>query len=129
MMDDILLNLDEAEYITVSEDVINRIFEEVEGVLSTDSTVSEDNLMEEGEGNETGSRIIVLSSNDTYNYYYNKAVDNVKETISENTVSDNIIEKQITDYSTQEGLLFLILSGLMIAAIVFIIRKGIYRWN
>ena len=129
MMEDILLNMDEAEYITVSEDVINRIFEEVEGVLSKDSTVSEDNLMEEGEENETGSRIIILSSNDTYNYYYNQAVDNVEETISENTVSDNIIDKHLTDYSTQEGLLFLILSGLMIAAIVFIIRRGIYRWN
>ena len=128
-MEDILLNMDEAEYITVSEDVINRIFEEVEGVLSVDSALSEDNLMEEGEENETGSRIIVLSSNDTYNYYYNQVVDNVEEALSENTVSDNIIDKQLTDYSTQEGLLFLILSGLMIAAIVFIIRKGVYRWN
>ena len=128
-MEDILINMDEAEYITVSEDTINRIFEEVESVLSVDNTVSEDNLIEEGEENETGSRIIILSSNDTYNYYYNQVVDNVEETISENTVSDNIIDKQLTDYSTQEGLLFLILSGLMIAAIVFIIRKGIYRWN
>lgn len=119
-MDDLLLDFDEAQTLTVSGNEL----EEVERLI--ENIVSENEIGEE-ENDENKSNIFVLYRDVTNNYYNNQT--EYIETVSDNTVSDNIISKQFTEYSTSESLLFMLVFGLLIGGLVYLIRKAVYRWN
>lgn len=64
----------------------------------------------------------IVSGNNVYNY-------NIYCSVSDDSLSYNIINKPISEYNTQEGLLFMLLVGFMGAGLVHLIRKAVIRWN
>lgn len=119
-MEDLLIDFDEAQPITVSGNEL----EEVERLI--ENIVSENEIGEE-KNDENKPNIFVLYR-DVTNNYYNSQTEYI-ETVSDDTVSDNILSKQFTEYSTSESLLFMLVFGLMIGGLVYLIRKAVYRWN
>lgn len=122
-MDDLILE----NYYLIEEDQEEyyQIVEEVKNILS------ENEVEDASEQNQPD--YIILYSNDTYN---NNSYQNVG--LSENDILDyqeeavsvnNIMNTPINDYSISESYSFLIVLGLLIAGTVYVIKRGLFRWN
>lgn len=119
-MDDILLEFEEAHPLSVSGNEIEQIEQLLENIVS-------ENEIGEEKTDEDKPNIFVFYRDVTNNYYNNQT--EYIETVSGNTVSDNILSKQFEDYTTGEGLLFILVVGLLFGGFVYLIRKAVYRWN
>ena len=122
-VDDLILE----NYYLIEEDQEEyyQIVEEVKNILS------ENEVEDASEQNQPD--YIILYSNDTYN---NNSYQNVG--LSENDILDyqeeavsvnNIMNTPINDYSISESYSFLIVLGLLIAGTVYVIKRGLFRWN
>ena len=122
-MDDMLL--ENYEVIEEDQEEYSQVIEEVEQILSENEV--------ESEREQNQPNYIILYSNDTYNsnsyqtfgLSENDLVDDQEETVSVN----NIMNTPINDYSISESYSFLIVLGLLVAGTVFIIKRGLFRWN
>ena len=122
-MDDMLL--ENYEVIEEDQQEYSQIVEEVENILS------ENEVEDEREQNQPN--YIILYSNDTYNsnsyqtvgLSENDIVEDQEETVSVN----NIMNTPINDYTISESYSFLIVLGLLVAGTVFVIKRGLFRWN
>lgn len=122
-VDDVLL--DYYEIIDEDQEEYSQIVEEVEQILSENEV--------EDEREQDQSNYIILYSHDTYNnnsyetvgISENDLVQDQEETVSIN----NIMNTPLSDYTISESYSFLIVLGLLIAGTVFLIKRGLFRWN
>lgn len=122
-MDDVLF--ENYEVIEEDQEEYSQIVEEVENILS------ENEVEDEREQNK--SNYIIFYSNDIYNnnsyqtvgLSENDILEDQEETVSVN----NILNTPINDYSILESYSFLIVLGLLVAGTVFVIKRGLFRWN
>ena len=123
------------DILTYQEEVVNSVEDPIqEEVIVNYNVIQEeepDNIIKgEYEDNESGiPSDSSISGNNVINNNYNTENVYMITTVSENTVLDNLIDKPLKDYNTQEGLLFMLFVGFMCVGVVHIIRKGIFRWN
>lgn len=97
------------ENITVSSnDVINDILEELKELRKDVKNIAD---------NSFPVSVSRIDDND----YQNESV--------EDTVSRNIINTRLQDYTLHEQLQLLVLIGMMCAGIVYLIHKAIYKWG
>lgn len=97
------------ENITVSSnDVINDILEEIKELRKDVQNIAD---------NSFPVSVSRIDDND----YQNESV--------EDTVSRNIINTRLQDYTLHEQLQLLVLIGMMCAGIVYLIHKAIYKWG
>lgn len=97
------------ENITVSSnDVINDILEELKELRKDVKNIAD---------NSFPVSVSRVDDND----YQNESVDD--------TVSRNIINTRLQDYTLHEQLQLLVLIGMMFAGIVYLIHKAIYKWG
>ena len=129
------------------QDIQEYIFD---SVLPEDSTVSENvvsdnNIKSEDQEKLTGwehefidslngivERIENVDGNIKAEYRTDSILGNDNNNVFDNqivSVSENIVNKPINEYSVEESYLFLIFISLFIAGLVYIIRKGIPKWK
>ena len=145
-MEDILYN-DPVYPVLQYQDIQEYIFD---SVLPEDSTVSENvvsdnNIKSEDQEKLTGwehefidslngivERIENVDGNIKAEYRTDSILGNDNNNVFDNqivSVSENIVNKPINEYSVEESYLFLIFISLFIAGLVYIIRKGIPKWK
>lgn len=86
---------------------LNTIIERLEGIEENVQSISDN---------------IVSISDDIGNGNYN-------QTVSVNTVSDNIMNKPLNKYNTQESISLFILLALIVGGLIYLIRKGLPSWH
>ena len=123
LVDDVLL--ENYDVIEEDQEEYSQILGEVDNILSENEV---ENAAEQNQPN-----YIIFYSNDTYNNNSYQTVglsenDIVKD--QEETVSvNNIMNTPINDYSILESYSFMIVLGLLVAGTVFVIKRGLFRWN
>ena len=122
MVDDVLL--ENYDVIEEDQEEYDQILEEVENILS------ENEVLDETEQDKPN--YIILYSNDTYNNNSYQTIglsDNEVEEQEETVSVNNIMNTPINDYSISESYSFLIILGMLVAGTVFVIKRGLFRWN
>lgn len=123
LVDDVLL--EKYEFIEEDQEEYTQIVEEVENILSENEV--------ENEAEQNQYNYIIFYSNDTNNSYSyqnvgvseNDILDDQEETVSVN----NIMNTPINDYSISDSYSFLVVLGLLMAGTVYVIKRGLFRWN
>lgn len=110
----------------LQEDVIDEVIEE-ENFINEEDKIEEQNLIEEDEGeNEEDGRdtqlnneVIVPSGNDIINVYNYQT----------ESLSRNIIDTPLNEYSIEESLLLYIFLALFVSGFVILVRSSVLKWS
>lgn len=115
---------EEGDYLSVDQyEVINEVVNEL-------ISVSENEVISENENLGDKSDIFIYGGDDIVNYYNTYFSVSGNEVVSENiTVSDNIINKPLNEYNTQEGLIAYSIFIALGIGIYLIIRRAVFKWK
>lgn len=114
--------IEEGDSLGVDEE--STINEVVEQLLS----VSENEVISDGEMGDQSS-IFVYGGDDIVNYYNTYISMSGNEIISENTVSESIINKPLNEYTVQEQLTAYGLFICLCIGFYLIIRRAVFKWQ
>lgn len=126
--------------IVENQQLLNNVVSDNSIDSDIDQEVENDNSAELSENEKIDS--VIISNEDIINVL-KEINENVQKdsTVSDNVISDpvddqvisvsqnEILTKNLSDYTVSESLQLLIFLTLLISGLVFIIRKGLYRWT
>ena len=123
LVDDMIL--ENYDVIEEDQEEYSQVLEEVENILSKNEV--------EDAAEQNQPNYIIFYSNDTYNSNSYQAVglsdNDIVEDQEESVSVNNIMNTPINDYTISESYSFLIVLGLLVAGTVFVIKRGLFRWN